>query len=156
MQIDLIAVGKRMPAWIESAFKEYSKRLPKNINFKLIEITPAIRSKNINSENIKQKEQEKIESALSSNSLIVALDEKGKSINSKSLADQLQTWIDEQQHISLIIGGADGLSDSLKKKANQIWSLSAMTLPHGLVRVMIIEQLYRAWTITQKHPYHRE
>jgi 23S rRNA (pseudouridine1915-N3)-methyltransferase len=156
MQIDLIAVGKRMPTWIETAAKEYTKRLPKNIQFKLVEITPAIRSKNNKADNYKQKEQEKIETALSPDSIIIALDERGKSINSQQLADQLQTWIDENQHISLIIGGADGLSDSLKKKANQTWSLSAMTLPHGLVRVMVVEQLYRAWTITQNHPYHRE
>ena len=156
MQIDLIAVGKRMPTWIETAVKEYIKRLPKNIPFNLIEITPAIRSKNNNSENFKQQEQEKIETALSSNSIIIALDEKGKSISSQNLANQLQTWIDEQQHISLIIGGADGLSEPLKKKANQTWSLSTMTLPHGLVRVMLVEQIYRAWSITQNHPYHRE
>ena len=156
MQIDLIAVGKKMPAWIETAVKEYTKRLPKNIPFNLIEITPAIRSKNNNSENFKQQEQDKIETALSSNSIIIALDEKGKSISSQNLANQLQTWIDEQQHISLIIGGADGLSEPLKKKANQTWSLSAMTLPHGLVRVMVVEQIYRAWSITQNHPYHRE
>jgi len=156
MQIDLIAVGKKMPIWIESGFKEYAKRLPKNINFKLIEITPATRSKNNNADNYKQKEQEKIEAALSPKSIIIALDERGKSINSQQLANQLQTWNDEQQHISIIIGGADGLNESLKKKANQLWSLSAMTLPHGLVRVMIAEQIYRAWTITQNHPYHRE
>jgi 23S rRNA (pseudouridine1915-N3)-methyltransferase len=156
MQIDLIAVGKRMPTWIESGFKEYAKRLPKNINFKLIEITPAVRGKNSNAENYKQKEEENINATLSKDSLIIALDEKGKSISSQFLAKQLQTWNDEQQHISFIIGGADGLSDALKKKANQTWSLSEMTLPHGLVRVMVIEQLYRAWSITQNHPYHRE
>ena len=156
MQIDLIAVGKKMPTWIESGSKEYAKRLPKNINFKLIEITPATRSKNNNADNYKQKEQEKIEAALSPKSIIIALDERGKSINSQQLANQLQTWNDDNQHISLIIGGADGLSESLKKKATQLWSLSAMTLPHGLVRVMMAEQIYRAWTITQNHPYHRE
>ncbi len=156
MQIDLIAVGKKMPTWIESGFKEYAKRLPKNINFKLIEITPATRSKNNNADNYKQKEQEKIEAALSPKSIIIALDERGKSINSQQLANQLQIWNDDNQYISLIIGGADGLDESLKKKANQLWSLSAMTLPHGLVRVMIVEQIYRAWTITQNHPYHRE
>ena len=156
MQIDLIAVGKKMPTWIESGFKEYAKRLPKNINFKLIEITPATRSKNNNADNYKQKEQEKIEAALSPKSIIIALDERGKSINSQQLANQLQTWNDDNQHISLIIGGADGLNEPLKKKANQLWSLSAMTLPHGLVRVMIAEQIYRAWSITQNHPYHRE
>jgi len=156
MQIDLIAVGKRMPPWIESGFKEYAKRLPKNINFKLIEITPAIRSKNNNAENYKQKEEENINAALAANSIIIALDEHGKSISSQSLANQLQTWNDEQQHISLIIGGADGLSDAIKNKAKQTWSLSEMTLPHGLVRVMVVEQIYRAWSITQNHPYHRE
>ncbi len=156
MQIDLIAVGKRMPAWIETAFKEYSKRLPKNINFRLIEITPVNRSKNNSTDNYKQKEQKKIEAAFSPGNIIIALDEKGKSISSQTLANQLQTWINKQQHISLIIGGADGLSESFKKKANQIWSLSAMTLPHGLVRVMVVEQIYRAWTITQNHPYHRK
>lgn len=156
MQIDLIAVGKKMPAWIESGFKEYTKRLPKNINFNLIEITPATRSKNNNANNYKQKEQEKIEAALSPKGIIIALDERGKSVNSQQLANQFQAWNDDNQHISLIIGGADGLSESIKKKANQLWSLSAMTLPHGLVRVMIAEQIYRAWTITQNHPYHRE
>ncbi|GJM04415.1 MAG: ribosomal RNA large subunit methyltransferase H [marine bacterium B5-7] len=156
MRIDLIAVGKRMPAWIETAVKEYSKRLPKNIQFKIIEITPAIRGKNNISENFKQQEQKKIETTLSSDSIIICLDERGKPISSQQLADQLQTWNDEQQHVSIIIGGADGLSDELKEKSNQMWSLSKMTLPHGLVRVMLIEQLYRAWTITQNHPYHRE
>lgn len=156
MQIDLIAVGKRMPSWIETGFQEYVKRLPKNINFKLIEINPAIRSKNNSAENYKRQEEENINAALAEKSLIIVLDEHGKPINSQKLANQLQTWNDENQHISLIIGGADGLSDAIKKKANQRWSLSEMTLPHGLVRVMISEQIYRAWTITQNHPYHRE
>ncbi|MBL1142069.1 MAG: 23S rRNA (pseudouridine(1915)-N(3))-methyltransferase RlmH [Proteobacteria bacterium] len=156
MQIDLIAVGKRMPTWIESGFKEYAKRLPKSINFKLIEINPAIRSKNNSADNYKQKEEENIKATLSPDSLIIALDEHGKSVNSQSLANQLQIWNDENRHISLIIGGADGLSETIKNKANQLWSLSEMTLPHGLARVMIVEQIYRAWTITQNHPYHRE
>jgi 23S rRNA (pseudouridine1915-N3)-methyltransferase len=156
VQIDLIAVGKRMPSWIEAGVKEYEKRLPKNINFKIIEITPAIRGKNNSADNYKQKEEENINAALSKDSLIFVLDENGKPISSQLLANKLQTWNDEQQHISLIIGGADGLSDAIKKKANQLWSLSKMTLPHGLVRVMVVEQIYRAWSITQNHPYHRE
>jgi 23S rRNA (pseudouridine1915-N3)-methyltransferase len=156
MQIDLIAVGKRMPAWIESGFKEYAKRLPKNINFKLIEINPAVRGKSNSIENYKLKEEENINAALAKDSLMIIFDEHGKSISSTSLAKKLQSWNDEQQYISLIIGGPDGLSDEIKKKANQTWSLSEMTLPHGLVRVMVVEQLYRAWSITQNHPYHRE
>lgn len=156
MQIDLIAVGKRMPAWIESGVKEYAKRLPKLINFNLIEITPAVRGKSNIAENYKQKEEEKILAAISAESLIIVLDEHGRLISSQSLAGQLQNWIDNQQHISLIIGGADGLSKTILKKAHHTWSLSKMTLPHGLIRVMMVEQIYRAWTITQNHPYHRE
>ena len=156
MQIDLIAVGKRMPSWIETGIKEYTKRLPKHINFKLIEITSADRSKKNNAENYKQQEEVSINAAINPKSIIIALDERGKTISSQALAKQLQNWIDEQQHISIIIGGADGLSEAIKKKANQTWSLSGMTLPHGIVRVMMVEQLYRSWTITQNHPYHRE
>ena len=156
MQFDLIAIGRRMPVWTDSAFCEYSKRLPKSINFNLIEITPATRSKNKNSEQLKKIEEEKINAVISSGNLVIALDEKGKTISSHSLSVQLQAWVDDQQHISILIGGADGLSSSIKNKADQIWSLSEMTLPHGLVRIIMIEQLYRAWSIINRHPYHRK
>jgi len=156
MQIDLIAVGKRMPAWIETAVKEYSKRLPKNIQFKIVEIAPALRGKNNNVEYYKKKEQENIELALNPKAIIIALDERGESMSSEKLANQLQAWNDEQQHISIIIGGADGLADEIKKNANHIWALSRMTMPHGLARVMLVEQIYRAWAIIQSHPYHRK
>ena len=156
MQFDLIAIGKRMPVWVDSAFTEYSKRLPKKINFNLIEIAPAARSKNINPEQLKKIEEEKITTSITNNSLVIALDEKGKSINSRELSIELQTWIDNQQHVSILVGGADGLSPSIKNKADEIWSLSKMTLPHNLVRIVIIEQIYRAWSIINHHPYHRE
>ena len=156
MLFDLIAIGKRMPTWIDSAFCEYSKRLPESINFNLIEVAPATRSKNKNLEQLKKIEEEKINAVIGSNNLIIALDEKGKMISSHSLSVQLQTWMDDQQHISILIGGADGLSLSIKNIADQIWSLSEMTLPHGLVRIIMIEQLYRAWSIINCHPYHRK
>ena len=156
MQFDLIAIGRRMPAWIDSAFSEYSKRLPKSINFNLIEITPATRTKNKNSGQLKKIEEEKINAVITSDNIVIVLDEKGKTISSHSLSVQLQTWMDDQQHISVLIGGADGLSSSIKNKADQIWSLSEMTLPHGLVRIIMIEQLYRAWSIINRHPYHRK
>ena len=156
MQFDLIAIGRRMPTWIDSAFCEYSKRLPKSINFNLIEITPATRSKNKNLEQLKKIEEEKINAVIASGNLVIALDEKGKMISSHSLSVQLQTWMYNQQHISILVGGADGLSSSIKNKADQIWSLSEMTLPHGLVRIIMIEQLYRAWSIINCHPYHRK
>tara|TARA_B100001250_G_scaffold391169_1_gene391799 strand:- start:788 stop:1258 length:471 start_codon:yes stop_codon:yes gene_type:complete len=156
MQFDLIAIGRRMPAWIDSAFCEYSKRLPESINFNLIEVAPATRSKNKNSEQLKKIEEEKINAVIAPGNIVIALDEKGKTISSHFLSLQLQTWMDDQQHLSILIGGADGLSSSIKKKADQIWSLSEMTLPHGLVRIIMIEQLYRAWSIINCHPYHRK
>ena len=156
MQFDLIAIGKRTPVWVDSAFNEYSKRLPKNINFNLIEIIPAKRCKNISSEKLRKIEEEKINESIANNSFVIALDEKGKSKNSRELSVELQKWIDNQQHVSILIGGADGLSSSIKNKANEIWSLSEMTLPHSLVRIIIIEQIYRAWSIISRHPYHRE
>ncbi len=156
MQFDLIVIGKRMPAWVDSAFNEYSKRLPKNINLNLVEIMPAKRGKNINIEKLKKIEEENINESITNNSFVIALDEKGKSKSSRELSVELQKWIDNQQHISIVIGGADGLSPSIKNKANEIWSLSKMTLPHNLVKIIIIEQIYRAWSIISHHPYHRE
>ena len=156
MRLNLIAVGKRMPIWVDTAFIEYSKRLPKNINFNLTEITPANRNKNRNSDESKKIEEKKINAVISSDDLVIALDVKGKLISSLSLSKKLNTWIDNQQQISILFGGADGLSSSIKKTADEIWSLSEMTLPHGLVRIIIIEQLYRAWSIISNHPYHRE
>ena len=156
MRLNLIAVGKRMPIWVDTAFIEYSKRLPKNINFNLTEITPANRNKNRNSDESKKIEEKKINAVISSDDLVIALDVKGKLISSLSLSKKLNTWIDNQQQISILIGGADGLSSSIKKTADEIWSLSDMTLPHGFVRIIIIEQLYRAWSIISNHPYHRE
>ena len=156
MRLNLIAVGKRMPIWVDTAFIEYSKRLPKNINFNLTEITTANRNKNRNSDESKKIEEKKINAVISSDDLVIALDVKGKLISSLSLSKKLNTWIDNQQQISILIGGADGLSSSIKKTADEIWSLSEMTLPHGLVRIIIIEQLYRAWSIISNHPYHRE
>ena len=145
-----------MPAWVDSAFNEYSKRLPKKINFNLIEIAPAARSKNRNSKQLKKIEEEKFTTSITNNSLVIALDEKGKSISSRELSIALQTWIDNQQHVSILVGGPDGLSPSIKDKADEIWSLSKMTLPHYLARIVIIEQIYRAWSIINCHPYHRE
>lgn len=154
MKIKLIAVGKRMPNWIKIATEEYTKRLPKYIKFNLLEISSSFINKN-NIEKHKKDEEQKILAAILPNSLVIVLDERGKSLDSLLLSNKLQKWIDKQQHISLIIGGANGLSDSLKKKASEVWSLSKMTLPHGLARVIIVEQIYRAFSIINKHPYHR-
>ena len=156
MKLNLIAVGKRMPKWVDLALTEYIKRLPKNINFNLNEIAPEKRSRNRSLQELKKNEDEKINTLISSTNIVIALDEKGELISSHRLAGELQIWIDQQLDVGILIGGADGLSDSIKNRASKIWSLSKMTLPHSLARVIFIEQLYRASTILNKHPYHRE
>lgn len=156
MQIDLIAVGKRMPDWIESACSEYLKRLPKQVQLSVLEINPANRTRKNSVDNFKQQEEQRILEAIKPDNMLIVLDEGGQAISSKGLANKLGTWIDNQQGVSVVIGGADGLSERLKNDANETWSLSGLTLPHGLVRVLFVEQVYRAWSILDNHPYHRE
>ncbi|MEQ8288453.1 MAG: 23S rRNA (pseudouridine(1915)-N(3))-methyltransferase RlmH [Gammaproteobacteria bacterium] len=156
MQIDLIAVGKRMPDWIESACSEYLKRLPKQVQLSVLEINPANRTRKNSVDNFKQQEEQRILEAIKPDSMLIVLDEGGQPVSSKGLANKLETWIDNQQAVSVVIGGADGLSERLKNDANETWSLSGLTLPHGLVRVLFVEQVYRAWSILDNHPYHRE
>lgn len=155
MRLHLLAVGRRLPAWIDAAVEDYARRLPQALGFRLIEITPARRSKNGHAPHYRQKERAQIEAALPVDSLIVAFDEAGTAMSSRALAAELQVWQAHNRSISLIIGGPDGLSEALKGKADQVWRLSNMTLPHGLARVMVVEQLYRAASINRRHPYHR-
>ncbi len=156
MQIDLIAVGKRMPDWIDAAINEYKKRLPAHLNFSIKEITPADRKRKNSIEQYRHQEEERLMSAIKPDSLLIMLDEHGKQFDSNAFANKLGDWIDHNQTVSLIIGGADGFSSAFKKKSHLLWSLSALTFPHGLARVLVAEQVYRAWTILNKHPYHRE
>ncbi|MBI4005542.1 MAG: 23S rRNA (pseudouridine(1915)-N(3))-methyltransferase RlmH [Gammaproteobacteria bacterium] len=156
MRLHLIVVGKRMPAWIREGFNEYNKRLPAELRLDLIEISPAVRGKSIPVKKAVKEEEKRIRAAVPNNSLMIAFDEKGKQMNSIQLSKKIESWFLQGRDVSLIIGGADGLNDDFKKSADEIWSLSAMTLPHSLVRVIIAEQIYRAWTILKNHPYHRE
>jgi len=144
MKIHLIAVGKKMPEWVNAGFSEFSKRMPPELQINLIEIPPSVRNK------------ASIQSAIPANSKIFVLDGKGKYFSSIELSKKMEAWLPLGQDISLIIGGADGLDDRIKKNADETWSLSSFTLPHALVRVVIAEQLYRAWSILKGHPYHRE
>lgn len=156
MRINLIAVGKRSPAWVENSFREYSKRLPRELAVNLIEISPAAQSSKNSTESKIKKEIKLIQSAIPKNNLVIALDEHGKLFSSKQLAIKIDNYMQQGQEISIIIGGADGLGDNFKKYVDEIWSLSKMTLPHALVKIIIIEQIYRAWTIINNHPYHRQ
>jgi len=156
MNINLIAVGNKMPTWIETATHQYVKRFSSHFDLKIIQVPQKKRFKNSNIKQLVQKESDKIMAAIPAHSRVIALDEGGSQWRTQQLAQQLSTWHDNHQDISLLIGGADGLSKAILKQAADIWSLSMLTLPHGLVRVMVAEQLYRAWSIIVKHPYHRE
>ena len=155
MKINLIAVGKRMPDWVNAGFQAYAQRLPNNYALNIIEISAEKRGKNANVEKILEKEGDLILAAIPTNNHIVALDRLGKSPSTIEMANELQQWHDQSQDISLLIGGPEGLSPACIKRAQTTWSLSKLTLPHPLVRIIVAEQLYRCWSILARHPYHR-
>jgi 23S rRNA (pseudouridine1915-N3)-methyltransferase len=155
MQIQLIAVGKKIPSWVEQGYHHYARRLPKECALTLIEISAVKRNKNSNTKKIINEEGQKILAALATKTAIVTLDILGKTWTTIELSHTLKHWLASGQNIALIIGGADGLAESVKLRAQQSWSLSPLTFPHPLVRVLVAEQIYRAWSLLQNHPYHR-
>jgi 23S rRNA (pseudouridine1915-N3)-methyltransferase len=155
MQIYLIAVGIKMPAWVQAGYAEYAKRLPHECELILREIAPGKRGKNADLERITRDEGEKMLQALPSRSRVVTLDIPGKPWNTDELAEALQRWQQSGQPLALMIGGPEGLAESVKQRADESWSLSRLTLPHPLVRVIVAEQVYRAWSLLNHHPYHR-
>ncbi len=144
-----------MPAWIESGFTEYAKRMPPDCRINLKEVKPVERSGSKTAETAMALERTKIEAALPKNTRIVALDERGKDLTTVQLSQLLTQWQQDGRDVAFIIGGADGLDVEFKAKADLSIRISSLTLPHGMVRVLLAEQLYRAWSITQNHPYHR-
>lgn len=144
-----------MPAWISSGFSEYARRIPKDYQLNLIEIPALKRTKSTNIKQIIKEEGLELLAATPKNTLIIALDEHGKEWTTLELTKRLNTWHNEQQDISLLVGGPDGLSPEYLQKAQTIWSLSKLTLPHQLVKIFVAEQIYRAWSIISNHPYHR-
>jgi 23S rRNA (pseudouridine1915-N3)-methyltransferase len=156
MQIHLIAVGNRMPVWVKQGFETYARRLPKECELLLKEIVPGQRGKNNDIAKIISLESEKIRMAIPSHAHIVVLDVKGKYLSTMDLAKKLKQWLAGGENIAMIIGGPDGISDALKENADELLSLSALTFPHPIVRIIMAEQLYRAWSIIHNHPYHRE
>jgi 23S rRNA (pseudouridine1915-N3)-methyltransferase len=144
-----------MPAWIEEGVAEYRKRLPAEIQLEIKELPLPKRGKNTDIRRAISQEGEAMTAAISAGDRVIALDVLGKAVSTESLAQSLTNWQMEGDNISILVGGPDGLSPSCLALAKQKWSLSAMTLPHPLVRVIFAEQLYRAWTINTNHPYHR-
>jgi len=155
MNIFLLAVGTKMPDWVNKGYNEYAKRLNADCRLKLIEIAPDKRGKNADLVKIKNQEGEKLLSAIPKACLVVALEVQGKSWSTETLSQQLDNWLHGGQDVALLIGGPEGLSDACVARADVKWSLSPLTLPHPLVRVLLSEQLYRAYSILKNHPYHR-
>jgi len=145
-----------MPEWINTGYAEFSKRMPPELQINLIEITPSVRNKSTPVEKNIKEESARIQTAIPANSRLIVLDKKGKNFSSVALSEKMESWLPMGQDISIVIGGADGIDPVIKQQADEKWSLSSFTLPHALVRVIVAEQLYRAWSILQGHPYHRE
>jgi 23S rRNA (pseudouridine1915-N3)-methyltransferase len=155
MQLIIAAVGHRMPAWIETGFGEYAKRMPSECRIHLKEIKPVERSGGKTAETVMAQERTRIEAAIPKGARVIALDERGKDVTTDQLAELLTRWRQDGRDVTFLIGGADGLDAGLKASAHMLMRISSLTLPHGMVRVLLAEQLYRAWSITQNHPYHR-
>ena len=156
MKLFVVAVGHKMPDWITNGFKEYARRMPREATIELIEIKPEPRSTGKNVAQIMAAEAQRILAALPQDARRIALDEHGVPLSTKQMSLQMQSWMGSGNDVAFIVGGADGLHESIKNTAQQLLALSAMTLPHGLVRVMLAEQLYRALSLLHNHPYHRD
>ena len=155
MRLRIVALGHRMPVWVGQAFADYAKRLPRELGFELVELKPAPRDHGRTTAQLLTDEARRVLAACEG-SRIVALDERGVAWTTLALARWLARWRDEGADIAFVIGSADGLDATLKAKAETLLAVSAMTLPHALVRVMLVEQLYRAASLNAGHPYHRE
>lgn len=156
MRVTILSVGHKMPAWIQEGLQEYTRRMPPEIRVELVELKPEERGAGRSVDKARALEGERILAALPGAATLLALDERGKPFTTQGLSVMLAEWMRDGTHPVFAIGGADGLSDAVKSRADKIVSLSALTLPHGLARVVLAEQLYRAWSILARHPYHRE
>ena len=145
-----------MPAWIQEGFHEYTRRMPPEMRVELVELKPEERGAAKGADKAKAAEGARIIGAVPSGATVLALDERGKAVSTQGLSVMLSEWMRDGSHPVFVIGGADGLDAAVKERADKLVSLSTLTLPHGLVRVLLAEQLYRAWSILARHPYHRE
>jgi 23S rRNA (pseudouridine1915-N3)-methyltransferase len=155
MKLTIIAVGTRMPDWVQTGYNEYAKRLPRECALELREIALTTRGKNSDIGRAIEKESESILATIPAQERVIALDVTGKPQSTESLAAALRDWQMQGGNTSFLIGGPDGLSNQCLARAKERWSLSGLTLPHPLVRILLAEQLYRAWSLLQHHPYHR-
>ena len=155
MRIRLISVASRMPGWVVQGYQEYAKRMPPDLPIDLVEIPLATRGKNADVARLMRREGEQMLAATQPGERIVTLEVNGRNWSTEELARQLEAWRLEARNVNLMVGGPEGLADEVSARSDQRWSLSALTLPHPLVRILLAEQLYRAWTILNRHPYHK-
>jgi 23S rRNA (pseudouridine1915-N3)-methyltransferase len=156
VHIRLLAVGDRQPPWVDDAFGKYVERYPREWKFRLDTIATVRRNKNDKSRQAMEAEGELITGKLNPTERAVLLDERGKQFTSKQLASTLSDWQADGRDLCFIIGGPDGVSEAVRQRADLVWSLSQLTLPHGMARALLSEQLYRAWSLQTGHPYHRD
>jgi len=155
MQIHLISVGNRMPGWVRQGYDEYAKRLPHECGLALKEIAPGKRGKNVDLARTVRDEGERMLAAIPSAAHVVTLDLAGQAWATGQLAEALRRWLAAGQPVALLVGGPEGLADAARQRAQESWSLSKLTFPHPLVRIIVAEQIYRAWSLINHHPYHR-
>ncbi|MCC5880877.1 MAG: 23S rRNA (pseudouridine(1915)-N(3))-methyltransferase RlmH [Idiomarina sp.] len=156
MRLQLVAVGNKMPAWVTTGYEEYARRLPPEMPLQLTEVTPGKRGKKANIARITEQEGEHMLAQVSKGSRIVTLEVEGRPWTTPKLAQRMQQWQLDGRDVSLLIGGPEGLSPACLQASEEKWSLSPLTLPHPMVRVIVAEALFRAWSLNSNHPYHRE
>lgn len=156
MKLQLIAVGTKMPDWVTTGFQEYVRRFPRDMPLTLTEVAAGKRGKNADIKRILQQEGEKMMAAVPKGNRIVTLEVLGRPWTTEQLATNMNNWQSDGRNISLLVGGPEGLAPECIAASEQKWSLSPLTLPHPMVRVILAESLYRAWSINNNHPYHRE
>ncbi len=159
MRFVILSLSHRQPAWVDAAFEEYAKRMPREARLELVVLKPESRPDGAGEQAVDrllEKEAQRLQAAIPPGALVVALDERGRSLSTRDLSRTMEGWFQEGRDIAWVVGSADGLHPALKARADLTVSLSAMTLPHGLVRVILAEQLYRALSLLRGHPYHRD
>ena len=156
MRIHLITVANKAPAWVVEGYNEYAKRMPPEVRLELVEVKPEPREGGKTPEQMMAAEAKRIRAAIPKGAAVVALDERGRDSDTKALAKLLEGWLGGGTDVAIVVGGPDGLAPEIKSKATGLLRLSSLTLPHALVRVLLAEALYRAWSLVKGHPYHRE
>jgi 23S rRNA (pseudouridine1915-N3)-methyltransferase len=155
MKLRLVALGQRMPAWVDQGYADYARRLPRDFALELVEIRPAVRGEGRTVAQVLDAEAARIEQACAGHRMVVC-DERGAAWTTRELATRLTRWREAGESIAFVIGSADGLAERIRARADPLLALSAFTLPHGLARVLLAEQVYRAVSLAAGHPYHRD